>query len=137
MLKPQDIEFQVGKGAGGDFIVVIHKPTGIRRVASPPLPTPGVAKHDMVREIQAELLSKGLTQHILPPKSMNEAEWNIRQALPEVGVLIERAFADVGGSPEAGSALDQVGLQNGVSVVEENLNYGEQGLALAFDLLDL
>jgi hypothetical protein len=61
---------------------------------------------------------------------MREAEHFIRQALPEVGALIERAFAEVGGSPVAGSALDQAGLVDGVSIVEDYLRHGEAGVAL-------
>jgi hypothetical protein len=61
---------------------------------------------------------------------MSEAEHFIRQALPEVGSLMERAFAKVGGSPDPGSALDQAGLMDGVSVVEDYLHHGETGLAL-------
>ena len=61
---------------------------------------------------------------------MNEAEHFIRQALPEVGNLMERAFAEVGGSPVPGSALDQAGLVDGVSIVEDYLHDGETGVAL-------
>ena len=65
MIKPQDIEIQVGRAVGGDFMTVVHKPTGIRRGAGPPLPKPGKAQHKMIREIEAELIQKGLTQHLL------------------------------------------------------------------------
>ncbi|MFO1511343.1 MAG: hypothetical protein U1F83_00255 [Verrucomicrobiota bacterium] len=68
MLKPEDIEISIGRGNGGDFIWVVHKPTGIRRGKGPPLPKPGKSKHEMLREIEAELVQKGLTQHILPDK---------------------------------------------------------------------
>jgi hypothetical protein len=61
---------------------------------------------------------------------MKEPEHFIRQALPEVGALIERAFAEVGGAPIAGSALDQAGLIDGVSIVEDYLRHGEPGVAL-------
>ena len=61
---------------------------------------------------------------------MNEAEHFIRQALPAVGTLMERAFAEVGGSPVPGSALDQAGLIDGVSIVEDYLRHGEAGVAL-------
>ena len=62
MLKPQDIEIQVGRAVRGDFMKVLHKPTGISRGKGPPLPKPGKAQHEMLREIEAELLEKGLTQ---------------------------------------------------------------------------
>lgn len=61
---------------------------------------------------------------------MKEAENFIRQTLPEVGTLMERAFAEVGGSPVPGSALDQAGLIDGVSIVEDYLRDGETGVAL-------
>lgn len=68
MIKPEDIEIRIGRAVGGDFMWVVHKPTGIRREAGPPLPKPGKAKHEMLRQIEAELLQKGLTQHILPDR---------------------------------------------------------------------
>jgi hypothetical protein len=68
MIKPQDIEIQVGRAVGGDFMTVMHKPTGIRRGAGPPLPKLGKAQHEMIREIEAELIQKGLTQHLLPDR---------------------------------------------------------------------
>ncbi len=61
---------------------------------------------------------------------MNKVEHCIRQTLPEVGTFMERAFAEVGGSPVPGSALDQVGLIDGVSIVEDYLRHGEPGIAL-------
>ena len=73
MLKLEDIEVQVGRAVGGDFMSVVHKPTGIRRGVGPPLPKPGKAKHEMLREIEAELIQKGLTQHILPDRRPNDA----------------------------------------------------------------
>jgi hypothetical protein len=69
MLKLEDIEVQLGRAVGGDFMNVVHKPTGICRGQGPPLPKPGKAKHDMLREIEAELIQRGLTQYILPDRS--------------------------------------------------------------------
>ncbi len=57
MIKPEDIEIQTGRAAGGDFIKVTHKPTGISRHRGPPLPKPGHAREEMLREIEVELLS--------------------------------------------------------------------------------
>ena len=51
---------------------VLHKPTGICRGKGPPLPKPGKAQHEMFREIEAELIQKGLTQHILPAEDLND-----------------------------------------------------------------
>ena len=61
---------------------------------------------------------------------MREADYIIRQALREVGTLMERAFAEVDGSPDPGSALDQAGLADGAAIVEEFLRVGEPGAAL-------
>ncbi len=68
MLKPEDLEIQVGRGVGGDFIWVIHTPTGIKRGQGPPLPKPGQAQRALVAEIEAELVKQGLTQYLLPRK---------------------------------------------------------------------
>ncbi len=68
MLKLEDIEIHVGRAVGGDFMNVVHKPTGISRAKGPPLPKPGKAKHEMLREIEAELIQRGLTQPILPDR---------------------------------------------------------------------
>lgn len=61
---------------------------------------------------------------------MTEAEQCIRQALQEVKVLIECKFAEVGGLPVPGSALDQAGLQDGALIVENFLEHNEAGIAL-------
>jgi hypothetical protein len=66
MLKPEDIEIQIGRGVGGDFTWVIHKPTGIRRGKGPPLPKPGETQRELLREIEAELVQKGLTKYLVP-----------------------------------------------------------------------
>jgi hypothetical protein len=66
MLKNEDIEIQVGRAVGGDFMKVVHKPTGIARSKGPPLPRPGTARQELLREIEAELIERGLAQHILP-----------------------------------------------------------------------
>jgi len=70
MLKPQDIEIQVGRAVGGDFMRVVHRPSGISRAAGPPLRTPGKTRQQMLREIEAELLQRGFTQHVLPDRSL-------------------------------------------------------------------
>jgi hypothetical protein len=68
MLKPEDIEIQVGRGQGGDFMWVIHKPTGIKRGQGPPLPKPDKARRELLREIEAEVVKRGLTQYVLPDR---------------------------------------------------------------------
>lgn len=65
MLKPQDIEIMVGRAQGGDFMKVLHKPTGISRGKGPPLSKPAKARQEMIREIEAEIIQRGLTQHLL------------------------------------------------------------------------
>jgi hypothetical protein len=69
MLKLEDIEIQMGRAVGGDFMKVVHRLTGIFRAKGPPLSTPGKTKHELLREIEAELVQRGLTQHILPDSS--------------------------------------------------------------------
>jgi hypothetical protein len=67
MLKPQDIEITVFHGPDGDSMKILHKPTGIFRATKPPMNTPGKLKHQPLREIEAELIQRGLTQHLLMP----------------------------------------------------------------------
>lgn len=61
---------------------------------------------------------------------MTDAEQCIRQALQEVEVLMECKFAEVGGTPVSGSALDQAGLRDGALIVEDFLEHNEAGIAL-------
>ena len=68
MLKPEDIEIHVGRAEGGDFMKVVHKPTGISRSQGPPLKKPGKVQHEMIREIERELMAHGLTQYIVSRK---------------------------------------------------------------------
>jgi hypothetical protein len=60
----------------------------------------------------------------------SDVEILIRSTLPEVGELMEAAFDAVGGSPASGSELDQLGLIDGVAIVQEHLDVGELGVAL-------
>jgi hypothetical protein len=66
MIKPQDIEIEIGLTQGGDSMRVLHKPTGIWRIQGPPMLKPGKMQREMLRGIEAELIQKGLTQHLLP-----------------------------------------------------------------------
>ena len=68
MVKLEDMEIQIGRTVGGDFMKIVHKPTGITRRQGPPLPKPGKAKREMLREIEAELIHRGLMQHIFPDR---------------------------------------------------------------------
>ena len=68
MLKPQDIEITVYHGPKGDSMKVLHKPTGIFRGTKPPMNSPGKLREQAIREIEAELVERGFTQHLLPTK---------------------------------------------------------------------
>ena len=59
-----------------------------------------------------------------------EIEACIEQALSEVKALMQRAFAEAGGTAVPGSALDQAGLRDGEETVLDFLRHGEPGLAL-------
>ena len=72
MLKVEDIEVQVGRGVGGDFMKVLHKPTGIFRAEGPPLRKPGKSKHRFLQEIEAELVQRGLTQYLVAARGSNK-----------------------------------------------------------------
>jgi hypothetical protein len=66
MLKAEEIRMDVGRAVGGDFIRITHLPTGIFRAKGPPLGNGGGAfKRQALREIEAELRQKGLTQYLL------------------------------------------------------------------------
>lgn len=66
--KPDDIIIEIFMGPGGDSMTITHKPTGIRRGAQPPLAKPGKTRYNLLREIEAELIVRGLTQYLLPEK---------------------------------------------------------------------
>ena len=67
MLRDCDICIDVGRSMGGDFLRVTHIPTGISRYHGSPLR--GLNREELVRgwlnEIEAELLERGLTEHIV------------------------------------------------------------------------
>ena len=66
MLREEDIRTDVGRCVGGSFLRVIHIPTGISRCKRP---LRGANQRELVygwlREIEAELLERGLTEHIV------------------------------------------------------------------------
>jgi hypothetical protein len=68
MLRLEDIEVKVGRAVGGDFMSVVHRPTGISRTVGPPLRTPGKTKHQLLGEIESELRERGFTEHIVPDR---------------------------------------------------------------------
>ncbi len=61
-LRREDFEAEVGRASGGDFMRIVHKPTGILRKKGPPLGSPGQAREEMLREIEAELRVRGWNQ---------------------------------------------------------------------------
>ena len=67
MLRTGDIIVSVGRAVGGDFMEIEHVPSGIRRHHPPPLGGPEVQKvvrARFLREIETELIAKGLTQYV-------------------------------------------------------------------------
>lgn len=69
MLKPQDIEIELFIGPEGESIKIMHKPTGIFRGKGSPLTKRGKLQQEMMREIEAELVERGLTQYVLPNRN--------------------------------------------------------------------
>jgi hypothetical protein len=61
---------------------------------------------------------------------MSETSNLILSVLDDIEPLMQAAFAAVGGSPEQGSALDQVFLLDGRVVVVDYLAHGEPALAV-------
>jgi hypothetical protein len=71
MLKDKEIQIERGRAVGGDFMRIIHVPTGVSRSKGPPLGS-GKAVHEFSRqallEIETELREKGMTQYLLPDR---------------------------------------------------------------------
>jgi hypothetical protein len=74
MLKPEEILIEVGRaekgGVIGDFMRVIHQPTGVSRGKGPPLGKPGLVQRELFKELEAELRQRGLTDYLLPDGKM-------------------------------------------------------------------
>jgi hypothetical protein len=81
MLKAEEIEIQIGRAVGGDYIRVTHLPTGISRGKGPPLGNPEKARRGLLRELEVELLQRGLTQYFHPGRPDNLYEQLIRERL--------------------------------------------------------
>ena len=60
---------------------------------------------------------------------MSEIEFAIRLVTPEIQELVDLVFAKLSGEPEPGTALEQVNLKGGDTIVYEFLEHGEFGLA--------
>jgi hypothetical protein len=75
MLRDEEIEVSIGRcqspdGKIGDFMQVVHRPTGIQRHESPIQTKKRRELERRLRsEIEAELIAKGLTQYLLAPVS--------------------------------------------------------------------
>jgi hypothetical protein len=70
MLRAGDIIVNTGRAVGGDFMEIEHVPTGIKRHHPPPLGGADVQREvraRFLREIEAEIIAKGLTQYIEGP----------------------------------------------------------------------
>jgi hypothetical protein len=57
-IRREDFEAEIGRAAGGDFMRITHKPTGVSRRKGPPLGPPGKAREEMMREIEADLSTR-------------------------------------------------------------------------------
>ena len=66
MLRDEDIQMDIGRCVGGSFLRLTHIPTGVSRYKGP---LAGANQHELVqgwlREIETELIERGLTQHIV------------------------------------------------------------------------
>ena len=57
----------IGRSSGGDFMEIAHVPSGVKRRCPPPLGGAAVQRETrmrFLREIEAELVAKGLNQYI-------------------------------------------------------------------------
>lgn len=69
MLREEDIRIDIGRAAhGGNFLRMLHAPTGISRFHPGPLADLSLCElqQTWLKEIEAELLAKGLTEYIVP-----------------------------------------------------------------------
>jgi hypothetical protein len=68
MLREEDLQLRVGRTSDGDFLELVHVPTGLSRFH--PGPMKGVNQFDLrqrwLKEIEAEIAARGLTQYIVP-----------------------------------------------------------------------
>ena len=68
MLPDDDIRIDIGQGSVGAFMRMVHVPTGIERMHPGPLRNvnQNVLKLQWRSEIEDELISRGLSQYIIP-----------------------------------------------------------------------
>lgn len=70
MLFVEQIRIDVGRAEGGDYMRVVHTPTGIERAYGPPLGNKfSQLKKKFLQEIEDELLEKGLTEYTWQDKT--------------------------------------------------------------------
>jgi hypothetical protein len=70
MLRDNDIQIHIGRAShGGDFMRLVHVPTGITRGHPGPMKSVNCSElqRQWLQEIEEELLRSGLTQYIVPP----------------------------------------------------------------------
>ena len=71
MMKPEEIQVDVGRCVGGSFVRVTHLPTGISRYRGP---LKGISGTDIAkqfcREIEDELVERGLAKHLASDKTL-------------------------------------------------------------------
>jgi hypothetical protein len=75
MLREQDIREDIGRAAhNGDFMRLVHIPTGTSRMH--PGPLTGINRHQLrcrwLKEIESELVSRGLIEYIQPDLNLPE-----------------------------------------------------------------
>jgi hypothetical protein len=69
MLKSEELQIQTGRAGRGDFIRIVHTPTGISRTKHPPLGSDAAQREFQqlaLKEIEIELQQKGLSHYLLP-----------------------------------------------------------------------
>ena len=67
MIRQEEIRTESGRCVGGTFLRVTHIPSGVTRHQTPLAGESGrVVKARLLREIEAELAARGLTQYLVP-----------------------------------------------------------------------
>ncbi len=68
MLRSEDIKIISGRAEAGDFLQILHIPTGISRCKMPPLGSGKqfhYIKNQFLKEIEDELIKKGLLEYLI------------------------------------------------------------------------
>lgn len=73
MLKPEHIRVDTGRCDGGSVVRVTHLPTGISRTRAPLRgSSPREVTQHFLREIEAELVDRGLADYVVSDQSSQE-----------------------------------------------------------------